>query len=56
MDKKTKKKLQALREKQKRLRQQIAGVRKQCDDPAELAALEKEEAKITAEIDKLKEQ
>ena len=54
MDKKAKKRLEVLRKRQEKLRQQIAGARDQMDDPAELAALEQEMANVLEEIERLK--
>lgn len=42
MDKKTKKRIEVLRIRLQKLRQQLAGARQQCDDPAEPAQLENE--------------
>ena len=54
MDKKAKKRLEVLRKRQEKLRQQIAGARDQMDDPEELAGLEKEMADVLGEIERLK--
>ncbi len=54
MDKKTKKKMQMLNQRIQRLRQQLAGAKKQMDDPAELRALERELADAEAQLAKLK--
>ncbi len=54
MDKKAKKKIQALNERIQKLRQQLAGARKQTDDPGELKALERQVADAEAEVAKLK--
>ncbi|MDZ7617087.1 MAG: hypothetical protein U1E05_08790 [Patescibacteria group bacterium] len=54
MDKKAKKKTQALNERIQKLRQQLAGVRKQADDPDELKTLERQIADAEAELAKLK--
>lgn len=54
MDKKAKKRIEVLKEKLARLRQQIAGAKKQLDDPDELKKLEKEAAAITAELEQLR--
>lgn len=56
MDKKTKKKLDVLNERLQRLRAQLAGARKQLDDPREVSQLEQQIREITAEIAKLKQQ
>ena len=54
MDKKTKKRIDVQTKKLAALRQQLAGVKKQLDDPAELERLEKEIAAAEAEIARLK--
>ncbi len=54
MDKKAKKKIQTLNERIQKLRQQLAGVRKQADAPGELKALEQQIADAEAEVAKLK--
>ncbi len=54
MDKKAKKKIQTLNERIQKLRQQLAGVRKQADDPGELQTLERQVADAEAELAKLK--
>ena len=54
MDKKTKKKIQTLQQRIQKLRQQLAGARKQMDDPDELNALEQQLANAEAELAKLK--
>ena len=54
MDKKAKKKIQTLNERIQKLRQQLAGARKQADDPGELQALERQIADAEAELAKLK--
>jgi hypothetical protein len=54
MDKKAKKRIEVLKEKQQRLRLQIAGAKQQLDDPEELKKLEKESAAITAELEQLR--
>ena len=55
MDKKIKKKLQALHQRIQKLRQQLAGARKQADDPGEVEALEKQMAEVEAQVAKLKQ-
>ena len=55
MDKKAKKKTQTLRQRLQKLQQQLAGVRKQADDPGELKGLEDQIASTQAELAKLKE-
>jgi DNA-binding FrmR family transcriptional regulator len=54
MDKKKKKKLQALNQRIQKLRGQLAGAKKQMDDPGELKSLEAELATAEAELAKLK--
>ena len=54
MDKKSKKKLEVLRDRLKRLQQQMSGAKKQPDDLPELARLTREIAAIETEIEKVK--
>jgi hypothetical protein len=54
MDKKAKKKIDALQQRLQRLRQQLAGARKQRDDAGERALLERHIAEAEAELAKLK--
>lgn len=54
-DKKSKKKIQQLQQRLQTLRQQLAGARKQADDPSETAALEKHVAQAEADLAKLRE-
>jgi hypothetical protein len=54
MDKKSRKKINALNQRLQKLRQQLAGAKKQADDPDELKALEKQIAEAEAELAKLK--
>lgn len=56
MDKKEKKKLDLLQKKLQHLRQQLAGARKQDDEPGEIQRLESEIAANEAEVAKLKGQ
>ena len=53
MDKKAKKKIQTLRQRIQKLKQQLAGARQQADEPGEIDALEKQIADAEAEIIKL---
>ncbi len=53
-DKKSKKRTQQLQQRLQVLRQQLAGAKKQVDDPAETAALEKQVAQAEAELAKLR--
>ncbi|MBX9792359.1 MAG: hypothetical protein K2Y37_25950 [Pirellulales bacterium] len=55
MDKKAKKRIEVLQQKLQKLRQQLAGARKQNDDPAELAQLERSVAETESELAKLRE-
>ncbi len=55
MDKKTKKHLDVLRQKQQKLQRQLAGAKKQADDPTEVAQIEIELKRIAADIEKLKD-
>ena len=54
MDRKTKKRMQTLHQRIQKLSQQLAGSRKQMDDPDELAVLEKQLADAEVELAKLK--
>ncbi len=53
MDKKAKKKQDVLRQRLQKLQQQLAGARKQMDDPDEVRRLEADIAAAKAELDKL---
>ncbi len=55
MDKKAKKKIDILNKKLQTMRQQIAGARKQDDEPGEIDRLESEIASAEAVIAKLKQ-
>lgn len=55
MDKRIKKKIDALQQRLQRLRGQLAGAKKQNDDPKETAALQRQVAEAEAELAKLKE-
>lgn len=55
MDKKTKKRLDLLNQRMQKLRMQLAGARKQMDDPADVARLEREIGEVGAEIEKIKQ-
>jgi DNA-binding FrmR family transcriptional regulator len=54
MDKKAKKKIQTLNQRVQKLRQQVAGAKKQLDDPGELKLLEQQLAAAEAELAKIK--
>jgi hypothetical protein len=53
MDKKIKKKQDVLRQRLQKLQQQLAGARKQMDDPSEVRRLEQDIAAAQAELRKL---
>ena len=53
LNKKQKKQMDAARKKQAHLRQQLAGAKKQLDDPTEVERLQKELADLDAEIEKI---
>ena len=55
MDKKAKKRIDLLHQRLTKLRQQLAGARRQPDEPGEAQRLEKEIAAAEAELAKLKE-
>jgi septum formation topological specificity factor MinE len=55
MDKKAKKRIDVLQQRLQKLRLQLAGARKQMDEPDDVARLEKELAEVLAEVEKLKE-
>lgn len=55
MDKKSKKRLDLLNQRLQKLRQQLAGARKQMDDPSDVKRLETEIAQVSAELEKLKQ-
>jgi ribosomal protein L29 len=55
VDKKAKKKTDVLRDRLTKLRQQLAGAKKQLDDPDEVRRLERDIASAEAELDKLKD-
>ncbi|MEK6236253.1 MAG: hypothetical protein N2C14_16225 [Planctomycetales bacterium] len=54
MDRKAKKKLETMRNRQQKLQQQLSGAKKQIDEPGEIQRLESEIATIESEIEKLK--
>jgi hypothetical protein len=56
MDKKAKKKLDALHTRLQNLQKQVAGAKKQRDEPDELRRLEQQVADTEREIEKLKSQ
>ncbi len=55
MDKKAKKRLEVIKQKLTHLQQQLAGAKRQLDDPAEVERLEREIAELQAERDRLKQ-
>ena len=55
MDKKTKKKLDKCHQQIQKMRQQLAGAKKQPDEPGEVERLEAQIAAVQAEIAKLKQ-
>jgi len=55
LNKKQKKQIEAARNKQNKLRQQLAGAKQQLDDPAEVERLQKELDKLEAEIEKIRQ-
>ena len=55
MDKKDKKRIEVLQQKIAKLQQQLAGAKRQPDDPADIPRLEKELAAAHAELSKLKQ-
>ena len=54
MDKKAKKKIDVLRQRMQKLQQQLAGARKQMDDPDEVRRLEQDLAAAESELQKIK--
>jgi hypothetical protein len=54
MDKKAKKRIDLLNQKLQKLRQQLAGAKKQLDDPADVKRLESEIAAAEGELRELK--
>jgi DNA-binding FrmR family transcriptional regulator len=55
MDKKAKKRIDLLQQKLQKMRQQLAGAKKQLDEPQEVKRLETEIAATEAELRKLKQ-
>jgi hypothetical protein len=55
MDKKSKKKIDVLNQRLQKLRQQLAGAKKQMDEPGEARRLEEEIAQVEAELKRAKE-
>ena len=54
MDKKAKKRIEVLQQKLQKLRQQLAGAKKQPDDPGDVVRLEKEIAEAEKELQGMK--
>lgn len=54
MDKKAKKRIDLLQQRLQKLRQQLAGAKKQMDEPEDVSRLEREIAEVGAELEKLK--
>ncbi len=55
MDKKSKKRIEVLNKRLRKLQMMLAGAKQQMDDPEEVSRLEAEIAKDSAELTKLKE-
>lgn len=55
MDKKAKKRIDLLNLRLQKLRQQLAGARKQMDDPADVTRLEREIEQVSSELERLKQ-
>jgi DNA-binding FrmR family transcriptional regulator len=55
MDKRIKKKSHVLQQRIQTLRQQLAGIKKQMDDPAEMKSVEQQLAAAEAELAKIKD-
>ncbi|MGH7137496.1 MAG: hypothetical protein ACREHD_17260 [Pirellulales bacterium] len=55
MDKKAKKRIDLLNQRLQKLRQQLAGARKQMDDPQDVKRLESDIAQVSAELERLKQ-
>lgn len=55
MDKKAKKRIDLLNLRLQKLRQQLAGARKQMDDPADVTRLEREIEQVSSEMERLKQ-
>jgi DNA-binding FrmR family transcriptional regulator len=54
MDKKAKKRVEVLQTRLHKLQLQLAGARKQLDDPEEIPALERQVSEVAAELERLK--
>jgi len=54
LDKKAKKRVEVLQQRLHKLQLQLAGARKQTDDPEEIPALERQVSEVAAELERLK--
>jgi len=54
LDKKAKKRVEVLQTRLHKLQLQLAGARKQLDDPEEIPALERQVSEVAAELERLK--
>ncbi len=54
LDKKSKKRLEVLRQRLQKLQLQLAGAKQQEDEPGEVARIEKEIEEVQAEVQKIK--
>jgi hypothetical protein len=55
MDKKAKKRIDLLNQRLQKLRLQLAGARKQLDDPEDVRRLERDIEEVASELEKLKQ-
>lgn len=55
MDKKAKHRIDVLHQKLQKLQKQLAGAKKQMDDPEDVRRLEQEIQSVTAELERLKQ-
>ncbi|HWB13727.1 MAG TPA: hypothetical protein VG826_31165 [Pirellulales bacterium] len=55
MDKRSKKRIDLLNQRLQKLRQQLAGARKQMDDPEDVRRLERDIEEVASELEKLKQ-
>lgn len=55
MDKKAKKRIDLLQQRLQKLRLQLAGAKKQMDDPDDVRRLEREIGEVSTELEKLKQ-
>lgn len=54
MEKKAKKRIDVLQQRLQKLQQQLAGARKQMDEPEEVRTLERQVSDVVAELERLK--